>query len=170
MKFLHFLDKQLEKYLMLWLYAFIVIVIFVEVLRRFLLDYSSLWGEEATRYAFIYLTWIGAAAAVKSNSHIRIDLLINKLSNRGVALLNILTGFCCIVFSIFAIYLSWNSVYVSFNYSSVTDGLRIVKAWFLFSVPFGFSLVFIRSLEMVIKSTKDFIHNTSTIPNAKLFD
>ena len=147
MRFIRFLDQQLEKYLMLWLYAFIVIVIFLEVLRRFVMDYSSLWGEETARYAFIYLTWIGAAAAVKSNSHIRIDLLINKLPNRGVAFLNIFTGLCCVIFSIFAIYYSWNSVYVSFNYGSVTDGLRIVKAWFLFSVPFGFLLVFIRSIE-----------------------
>jgi hypothetical protein len=28
-------------------------------------SYSSIWGEEIVRYSFIYLAWIGAAAAVK---------------------------------------------------------------------------------------------------------
>jgi C4-dicarboxylate transporter DctQ subunit len=37
---------------------------FIEVLRREVFSYSSIWGEEIVRYSFIYLAWIGAAAAV----------------------------------------------------------------------------------------------------------
>ena len=40
----------------------IVVTIAMEVIRRFVLSYSSIWGEEIARYAFIYLAWIGAAA------------------------------------------------------------------------------------------------------------
>jgi len=45
------IDRNGERYLMLVLYCFIVFVIVTEVVRRFLLDFSSLWGEEAARYA-----------------------------------------------------------------------------------------------------------------------
>jgi TRAP-type C4-dicarboxylate transport system permease small subunit len=34
---------------------------FVEVVRREVFSYSSIWGEEIVRYSFIYLAWIGAA-------------------------------------------------------------------------------------------------------------
>ncbi len=73
--FLQRIDRNGERYLMLVLYCFIVFVIVTEVVRRFVLDFSSLWGEEAARFAFIYLGWIGASYAVKQRAHIRFDFL-----------------------------------------------------------------------------------------------
>ena len=70
------IDQNGERYLTLPLYAMIVITIFLEVFRRFVLSYSSIWSEEIARYAFIYITWIGAAAAIKERAHIRIDVLL----------------------------------------------------------------------------------------------
>ena len=69
------LDDNAERWLLLGFYAMIVATIVVEVVRRFVLSYSSIWGEEIARYAFIYLAWVGASAAVKERAHIRIDVL-----------------------------------------------------------------------------------------------
>src|SRR3546814_18317575 len=84
--FLARLERDDERWLLLVLYTFIVCVIFIEVLRRFVLLYSSVWGEETARYTFIYLVWIGAASAVRERAHIRIDVLTHYLPPRGVAL------------------------------------------------------------------------------------
>ncbi len=62
-EFLRRIDRNGERYLMLVFYCFIVFVIVTEVVRRFVLDFSSLWGEEAARFAFIYLGWVGASYA-----------------------------------------------------------------------------------------------------------
>ena len=85
------LDRDGERWLLLWLYSYIVMVIFLEVIRRFVLSYSSVWGEETARYAFVYLVWIGAAAAVRERAHIRIDVITNVVGRRGTALLYILS-------------------------------------------------------------------------------
>ena len=61
----------------------IVVTIAMEVIRRFVLSYSSIWGEEIARYAFIYLAWIGAAAAVKDRAHIRIDVCPHRADRLG---------------------------------------------------------------------------------------
>src|SRR3546814_16574033 len=76
---LSWLDENAERWMLLFLYSFIVLVIAIEVLRRFVLMYSSVWGEEAARYAFIYLVWIGAAVAVRDRAHIRIDVITHLL-------------------------------------------------------------------------------------------
>ena len=49
---LHNIDENGERWLLLPLYALIVITIFMEVFRRFALSYSSIWAEEVARYAF----------------------------------------------------------------------------------------------------------------------
>ena len=74
-----------ERLAMLWLYAFITVTIIIEVLRRFVFDFSSIWGEEAARYAFIYLVWIGAAVGVRNRSHISFSILVDILPARGAA-------------------------------------------------------------------------------------
>jgi TRAP-type C4-dicarboxylate transport system permease small subunit len=62
------LDKNAERWALLVFYVMLVVTMAVEVLRRELFSYSSIWGEEIVRYCFIYLAWIGAAAAVKERS------------------------------------------------------------------------------------------------------
>ena len=79
------LDENGERVLLLFLYSFIVLVIAIEVIRRFVLMYSSVWGEEVARFAFIYLVWIGAAVAVRDRAHIRIDVITHLLPPRGAA-------------------------------------------------------------------------------------
>ncbi len=69
------LNRNAERWALLAFYVMLVATMFIEVLRRELLSYSSIWGEEIVRYSFIYLAWIGAAAAVKERGHIRIDVI-----------------------------------------------------------------------------------------------
>ena len=88
--FLAALDQNAEHWALLVFYAMVVATMAIEVVRREVLAYSSIWGEEAVRYAFIWLAWIGAAAAVKDRAHIRIDVLFGFLPPRGKALLYIL--------------------------------------------------------------------------------
>ncbi|NBR22178.1 MAG: TRAP transporter small permease, partial [Proteobacteria bacterium] len=84
----------------------IVVTIAMEVIRRFVLSYSSIWGEEIARYAFIYLAWIGAAAAVKDRAHIRIDVLMHYLSNRSRTVLYLLGDLLTMVLALVALYWS----------------------------------------------------------------
>ena len=170
MRLLRALNAKCELWLMLWLYGYVISVVFVEVVRRFVLDYSSLWGEETARYTFVYLTWIGAAYAIKNRAHIRIDLFSNALPPRGRALLNILASVCAIVFAGFALYWSLEPVTVSFRFGSVTDGLRITKAWFLLAVPFGFALVLWRALQSLRIDLSDLRRGSVTTGSEKLFD
>ena len=78
-RFLRAIDRDGERYLMLVFYCTIVFVIVTEVIRRFVFSYSSLWGEEVARYAFIYLGWVGASYAVKQRAHIRFDVVLQLL-------------------------------------------------------------------------------------------
>ena len=65
MKFLRNLDQNAERWLLLVFYVMLVLTMAIEVLRREVFSYSSIWGEEVVRYSFIYLAWVGAAVAVK---------------------------------------------------------------------------------------------------------
>ena len=164
------LDDNAERWLLLIFYAMIVATIVVEVVRRFVLSYSSLWGEEIARYAFIYLAWVGASAAVKERAHIRIDVLLHYLSNRAKAAVYLLGDLCMLGLAVLALYTAIESLEISFKFGSVTHGLRISLAWFLAAVPLGFSLMIYRLGQSIWRDTRDLLQGRPVYEGAKMFD
>ncbi len=162
-------DANGERWLLLVFYTFVVMVIFIEVVRRFVFQYSSIWGEETARYAFIYLVWIGAAAAVKDRAHIRIDIIFKFLPSRGVAFLYLFGDIVTLLFACAALYWSMESVMTSIRFGAATHGLRINQAWFSFAVPFGFSLILIRLLQSIRRDVADLRAGRDPFTGRKLF-
>ncbi len=169
-KFLIQLDKNVERWLLLVFYSMIVATIAIEVLRRFGLSYSSIWGEEVARYSFIYLVWIGVAAAVRDRAHIRIDVIMQFLSARGKAVIYLLGDFIMLAVALLALFYSLETLATSIKFGSVTHGLRIDLAWFLAAVPFGFTLIFLRLLQSIWRDWKDFRAGRAVFEGHKLFD
>jgi len=156
--------------MLLGFYGMIVATIVVEVVRRFVLSYSSIWGEEIARYAFIYLAWVGASVAVKDRAHIRIDVILHYLSNRGKALVYLFGDICMLALAILALYTAIESLQVSIKFGSVTHGLRISLAWFLAAVPLGFSLMSYRLVQSIWRDFGDLRRGRPVFEGAKMFD
>ncbi|KZX96733.1 MULTISPECIES: TRAP transporter small permease [unclassified Sulfitobacter] len=167
---LRIIDRNAERWLLLVFYTMLVVTMFVEVLRRELLSYSSIWGEEIVRYSFIYLAWIGAAAAVRQRGHIRIDVLMQYVGPRAKAALYIFGDLVMFAVSLVAFYWSLETVLVSAKFGSVTHGLRISQVWFLTAVPLGFGLVMLRLIQSLIRDFTDFRHGRPVYEGDKLFD
>ncbi len=164
------LDENAERWLLLVFYALIVSTIVVEVVRRFVLSYSSIWGEEIARYAFIYLAWVGASAAVKDRAHIRIDVIIHALSGRGRAAVYFFGDVCMLILAVLAVYTALESIEISYRFGSVTHGLRISLVWFLAAVPLGFTLMIYRLLQSMRRDLTDFFAGREVHEGGKLFD
>ncbi len=167
---LRHIDRNGERWLLLVFYSFIVMAISIEVVRRFVLMYSSVWGEETARYAFIYLVWIGASAAVRERAHIRIDVITHFLPPKGVALIYIFGDVATAILACLAIYWSIDPVLVSYKFGNVTDGLRIIRVWFLVAVPLGFSMMMVRLIQSIYRDIGDLRAGRPVFTGNKLFD
>jgi len=169
-KVLGHLDRNLERWALLAFYMMIVVTMFVEVIRREIFAYSSIWGEEIVRYSFIYLAWIGAAAAVRERAHIRIDVLFHYVSSRIKALLYIFGDLVMLGLAVLALILSFEVVEVSWRFGSVSHGLRVSMVFFLMAVPLGFLLVSIRLLQSLYRDFTDFAAGRPVNEGEKLYD
>ncbi len=169
-KILSLIDKNCERWLLLGFYSMIVVTIGTEVIRRFALSYSSTWAEEVARYAFIYLVWIGVSAAVRDRAHIRIDVIMQFLGNRGKAFVYLLGDFIMLFVAVLALFYSFETLSISIKFQSVTHGLGIAQAWFLAAVPFGFCLVSFRLVQSIWRDLKDLRDGRDVYEGARLFD
>ena len=164
------LNRNIERLALLLFYTMLVATMAVEVVRREVFAYSSIWGEEIVRYAFIYLAWIGAAAAVRERAHIRIDVLFNYVGPRSKALLYIFGDLVMLAIAVIAVWWSLETVAVSWKFGSVSHGLRMSMVWFLAAVPIGFSLMVFRLIQSLIRDIGDLRAGRAVHEGARLFD
>lgn len=164
------IDRNAERWLLLAFYVMLVGTMFIEVVRREVFSYSSIWGEEIVRYSFIYLAWIGAASAVKERGHIRIDVVMHYMPQRLKALLYMFGDIVMFAVAVVALIYSYETVHVSWKFGSVTDGLRISRVWFLMAVPFGFALIMFRLAQSFLRDLNDFRNGRPVYEGDKLFD
>jgi TRAP-type C4-dicarboxylate transport system permease small subunit len=164
------IDDNIERWLMLVAYVVIVFVIVNEVVRRFVLSYSSLWGEEAARYAFVFLGWVGASSAVKQRAHIRFDTILNAIPNRYHGYVYIFGDLVTLVFAGFALYWTIHTIGTLIQFDARTPALRVAKAWFELAVPIGFSLMVYRLVQNIVRDVRDLRAGRDPFSGKLLFD
>lgn len=167
---LKILDQNAERWALLVFYTLLVVTMAVEVVRREVFSYSSIWGEEIVRYSFIYLAWVGASAAVRDRGHIRIDVLFNYVSPRIKSLLYIFGDLVMFAIAILAFYWSFETVSVSWKFGSVSHGLRVSMVWFLMAVPLGFALMMLRLVQSFLRDVADFRAGRPVYEGERMFD
>jgi TRAP-type transport system small permease protein len=88
--------------LLVLLLAAMVVMVFGNVLLRWFLDSGWDVSEEMSRFAFVWLTFIGAVVVARDNAHLGVDALVRVLGPRGrlfcMVLSDLLVLFCCGLF------------------------------------------------------------------------
>ena len=95
---LRFLGKVEEAFCAASLLA-TALVLFVNVVLRYVFSASTSWAEELIRYLMIWITFIGGSVCVRRGAHIRMDFLLGMMPERYAGALTLLVyliaaGFC----------------------------------------------------------------------------
>jgi TRAP-type transport system small permease protein len=81
----NFLDKLFKNvdYLLGIMMALMVGFVFLNVVLRAGFNSGLVWSEELARYLFVFITFIGAIGAMRSNSHLGMDVVVRRLPHKG---------------------------------------------------------------------------------------
>lgn len=61
------------------LMVFLVLITFMQVFYRYILNSPLIWSEELARYTFIWIVFLSAWYVFKKGGHLGIDFLTNKI-------------------------------------------------------------------------------------------
>lgn len=81
----------------------LVLVVFYIFLGRYVLHNSPMWGEPFSLLCLVWLSLLGSALVVRKNEHLRVTMFDEKLGVKGVAITDLLSVLCVLVFSLFLI-------------------------------------------------------------------
>ncbi|TAA73347.1 TRAP transporter small permease [Planococcus salinarum] len=157
MKILHWLDRHIEEVFLVLFSAVMVAVIFLQVVMR-QFDSSLSWSEELARYSFIWLVYIGISYGVKKDRHIKVDVLLLVLKNKGKIILTIIANLLFIVFAIFVIRYGTDIAMQLLSFGQKSPANQIPMGLIYLAAPVGMGLTLIRLLQNLIKHIKALKH------------
>jgi len=146
-----FLDK-VEKFIggvIVFLLAAAFLVIFAQVLLRYVFAMGFPWTEELARFSIIWLSFLGASVAIRHRKHLCIDVIEARLSKKPRMALNVLTDLLLISFFIIMIVIGYQ--YAFANRSNISAGLRISMAYVYIALIVGMALCVLYAIELVWK-------------------
>lgn len=152
---LRYVSSNLELYLLISLYIYLIFVINIEIIRRFVFSSSTVWGSESAQFMYIYLTWIGVSWGVHKRVHVRIDILHSYVSERTRGILYVVSGIGLLVFSVYVILLSLPPLLTTLEFGATTPGMRVSRAYFQVAIPAAFCLTIVRTLQWLYRDVKD---------------
>lgn len=74
-------------------------IIFAQVVARYAFHHSLTWSEEVGRYLFVWIAFLGMAAAFKAGSHVALDLLVKSLHGVSRKTLELVNSILLVVLS-----------------------------------------------------------------------
>ncbi|WP_080874071.1 TRAP transporter small permease [Oceanobacillus timonensis] len=153
MKVLRWLDEHFEEYILVFLSAFTVIIIFMQVVMRYIFGNSLAWSEEIARYAFIWLIYIGVSYGVKRNKHLGVDALSMLFQRKGKLIIAMIAN---ISFLIFAVVMTYFGIDIVARVSRTSAALQIPLFWVYLAPVVGMLLTSIRLLQKMVYDMKDY--------------
>lgn len=151
-KFLDILEK-LQRAILTVSVPAMVLIMFYQVVMRYVFHNSPAWSEELVRYLFIFNVMIAAAIAVRRNSHLQIDVLLNVLKPQTRKVFTIGATAVGTVFLVYLFFLSLELVRSDMTNTSAGLGLPMSVPYTC--VPIGTALMVLTSIEVILKNAQE---------------
>ena len=81
----------------------VAVVVLLQVLMRYLVAQPNPWSEEVSRFAFIWVSLLGASLAVEHRAHFGFDQVTKKLAPRAQRVVETFAGGVVLVFALLLI-------------------------------------------------------------------
>ena len=145
---------RIEEYGMVILLAVMTIIIFVQVIARYVFRSSIPWSEEIARYLFIWIVYFAISYGVRVNAHIRVDAFITILPKFMEMPVRVFSNVLFMIFSGLMVYYGIKVVSFILASKQVSPALGIPMGLVYMAVPVGFVMTFIRIIQDTVKKIK----------------
>lgn len=133
--------------------AGMAVVVFLQVIFRYVLNLPLFWTEELARYCLVWSSLLGSAVAVKRGQHIAVTIFMERLPP---ALRRWLTMVALIsVAAILAIILWGGLQLVAITGAQISPALRVSMSVPYLAVPVGAALMLLHTIVSIFETLAD---------------
>jgi TRAP-type C4-dicarboxylate transport system permease small subunit len=134
----------------------LMLAVCVNVLLRYIFNRPIAGVEEITEYFLLFITFIGAAWLLREEGHVKVDILLGRLSSRRQALMSAVSSLIGILISSTLVWyggrVTWDNLQQEAYFSSI---LEFPKAPVFAIIPLGSSLLLIQFIRRTLQNLQN---------------
>ena len=154
-----FVERHLERSVMVYSYLAIALIIFWGVIDRFVFNDQEPWSTTIPPLLFMVMAWFGASYNVRLRTHLSFSEFRTAMPRGGQLACLILDAVLWFIFAVIVIVTTTRLVALSAsNFQIVLGTDNIMQWWFLLAAPLSFFLMVGR----VFQNLADDLHNWKT--------
>ena len=150
MKLTAIINEKLEEWILAVSLGFIVLLVIAQVISRYIVTFPMGWSVELSRYILIWIAWISASYAVQHNTHIRVEILKDRLSRKYKKILELII---LVLWFAFALFLAIAGTHFTMSVGKTTQYSPSLEMpmWIVYlGVPIAGLLMSIRLFQQVM--------------------
>lgn len=148
-KAVHWLDEYLEITLCSALMVFMTVLIFIQVVMRYVFHNSLTWSEELARYCFIWLIYLGVSYGCKTMKHIKIDAALKLFPKKLKPYIVIFGDFCVLVLAVYLVITGWQLAAFQLQFGKTSAAMGLPLQYVNVAPAVGFFLAAIRQIQTI---------------------
>lgn len=147
-----------EAAVLIGLVVVMTVVVFLQVVYRYVLTQPLHWSEELARYLFVWLSVLGAALGVQKQGHFGLDVFFRMLPKQGQWLMRLLIHL--LIGSVVAVLIIYGIILVQKTALQESPAMGIPMSWAYACLPVGAALMAIHLFIIFLKDWKNGKSNT----------
>lgn len=147
--------NEFEIYFGAVIFVAMTVLLFLQVVTRYCLGHAITWAEEVSTILFVWMVYLGVAAAVLRRKHLKIDAFVETLPFKIKKALLIVSNVIFFVFSLYIIFPMMALVNNFASKSAASPILKIPKALSYVVMPACFLLTAVRLVQEIIRLARE---------------
>jgi len=140
--------NRYSKYFTMTLLICMVLLVFLQIIMREILQYSFSLTEEVARYMLVWVSFLASGFAYQYGAHISIEVFVKKLNPVGKQIIKILVATLAIAFAIILIVTGMELVLD--NSMNKSPALHLPMGIVYLAIPIGALLQIINIIDLLI--------------------
>jgi len=151
--------EKLVNFILIVSLGLMVILIFSQVIARFVFNRPLSWTEELSRHLMIWMAFIATAIAYRHGAHLSIDLLAQRLAGKKRVLLELF--FLIIIIFFLSYMIKYGIELTQKTFRQTSSALQYPMSYVYLSIPSSGILMIVFTIEKFIDTVKNGIeeHN-----------
>lgn len=140
--------NRISEVALILILAVLAVVVFLQVIFRYLLHLPLFWTEEFARYCLIWASLLGAGVALKRGEHIAVTIFLERLPS---SLVKGATFVARVAVAVMLLVVLWGGIeLVSITSAQTSPALRIPMAVPYLALPLGAAVMLIHLLASLL--------------------
>lgn len=129
-----------------------LLLVFAQVITRYVFNYTPAFGEELARYLFVWIVFLSLPLVARYGGHMAIETITSRVKGATLKFLNILADIFTIAFLAIMVWCGIQMV-IRTNFQT-SPAMMIPMSWVYIVIPFGCAVMLLYTIVNLINVLK----------------